>query len=121
MRRYSHNGVDVSIGVVANQIAMIEPHYALGMKKVEQLFLYIYPGERLVAVRRQQALACGKDGSLSIALYASTFEDKTCMVLEGSLKGSLIVELQVDGIVLLPGKLLAPSVESEVEQMNRND
>ena len=100
---------------------MIEPHNALGMEKVEQLFLNIHPGEWLVAVRRQQALAGGKDGSLSIALYATTFEDKTCMVLKGSLKGSLIVELQVDGIVLLPGKLLAPSVESEVEQMNRND
>ena len=90
MGRYSHNGVDVSIGVVANQIAMIEPNYALGMKKVEQLFFYIHPGERLVAVRRQQTLACGKDGSLSIALYASTLEDKTCMVLKGSLKSSLM-------------------------------
>lgn len=38
MRRYSHNGVDVSIGVVANQIAMIEPNYALGMKKLSNCF-----------------------------------------------------------------------------------
>ena len=66
-------------------------------------------------------MRCGEYRTLAVAFNASAFEHEALVVLHRRIKGTLVVELQVDGIVLLPGKFLAPPVELEVEQMNRDD
>ena len=50
----------------------------------------------------QQALRGGEDGALSVALDASALEHESLVVLHRRIKGTLVVELQVDGVVLLP-------------------
>ncbi len=123
MGRQPDNGVDMAVGVIADEMAMVYPDNALGMEEVgEQAFHHVAQRQVLVTVRSQEALAGGEDSALAIALDAAAFEDKALMVLHGCiLECTLIVELQVDGIVFLPGKLLSPSVELEVEQVVGDD
>ena len=68
-------------------------------------------------MRREQAVACGQDGSLAVALDASTFEDKVQMVFVLSLQDALLHHPSIDLIVEVGRELLSPTVELEVEQM----
>lgn len=43
------------------------------------------------------------------------------MVFQGSVEGTLVIELEVDGIVFLPCELLAPTIKLEIEQVDRDD
>ena len=121
MRSHSHDGVDMSVGIITHQITMVEPYHIPYMEEIPELAVDVLAGERLVAVRRQQALRCGEERTLAVALYASAFEHEALVVFQRRIEGSLIVELQIDGIVLFPVEFLAPSVELEVEQMDRDD
>ena len=111
----------MSVGVITHQITMVEPYHISYMEEIPEQAVDVLAGERLVAVRRQQALRCSEERTLAVALYASAFEHEALVVLQCRIEGSLIVELQIDGIVLFPVEFLAPSVELEVEQMDRDD
>ena len=121
MGSYSHDGVDMSIGIIADEIAMVEPFHLACMEEIFELSVDVILGERLVAVRGEEALGCRKNRSLAIALDASTFQDESRMVFQGSVEGTLVIELEVDGIVFLPCELLAPTIKLEIEQVDRDD
>lgn len=72
--------------------------------------------KRLVAVGRQQTAGCREDGALTVALNGSAFEHEVVVWYQFSQKGPLPGKVTRDGIVLLPFELLAPSIETEVEQ-----
>ena len=109
------------VGIIAHQVAMVEPYHLLGEEESLEQTVDVLPGKRLVSVGCQQALRGGEDGTLSVALDASALKYESLVVLHRRIKGTLVVELQVDGVVLLPGEFLAPSVKLEVEQMDRDD
>ena len=62
MGSYSHDGVYMAVGVVANQIAMVEPDDVLRLEEILQELFQLLTIERLVAMRRQKALGGGEDG-----------------------------------------------------------
>ena len=56
MWSHSHDGVDVPVGIIAYQIAVIQPDDSLELEESLQQMVDAVVVERLVAVRRQQAL-----------------------------------------------------------------
>ena len=108
--------VDVRIGVVACQIAVVEPEDALGVERGEQSLFNLLLGEGLVAVGRQEALAGGEDGAAAVALDAATLQDEVEVVLVSTLKNGLFIHVAADFVVERCLELLPPSVELEVEQ-----
>ena len=121
MGSYSHDGVDMSIGIIADEIAMVEPYHLACMEEILELSVDVILGERLVAVRGEEALGCRENRAIAIALDASTLQDEARMVLQGCVEGSLVIELEVDGVVFLPSELLSPTIKLEVEQVDRDD
>ena len=78
-------GIDVTVGVVAGEVAVVEPKDAVGMEITQQTFLNLVAGEVGVAVGREEALAGRQQRALAVALYAAAFEDKVKMGLITSL------------------------------------
>lgn|SRR5574344_398000 len=111
----------MAVGVVANQIAMVEPDDVLRLEEILQEFFQLLTIERLVAMRRQEALGGGEDGALAVALDATAFEHKSLMVVDRTvLESSLIIQVLRDGIVFLPTELFSPSIKLEVEEGERH-
>ena len=95
---------------------MVEPYHPFRTQIRFQAPLNLCLRERLVAVWRHQTAGRGEDGALAVALYRAALKDKVQMVLVGALDQSPVVEVTVDGIVELRLELLAPAVETEVEE-----
>ena len=108
--------VDMAIGVIANQGAVVEPHHALGTQICFEAFLYLGLREGLVSVGGHQATGGGKNGAFAIALDRAALEDEVEMVFVVALDQSLLVEVLVDGVVELRLELLAPAVELEIKK-----
>ena len=68
--------VDVAVGVVTGEVAVVEPQDAFRMKCFEQSGLNLFLCERLVAMWRKQTFACSQDGPFAVALDASSLEDE---------------------------------------------
>ena len=117
VRREAHNGVYVSVGVVANEVAVVEPHHTVGTEHPLQMLLNVVLRHGLVTVRREQTLACRHDGALAVALYRASLKHKLVLVHIHPLVGAKLKELSVEGVVLVGSKLVAPSVEAEVDEM----
>lgn len=66
----------MAVGIIAYQIAMVQPYHLASLEEILELRLDILTSKRLVAMRSQQALGRSEDGTLAIALYAATFEHK---------------------------------------------
>ena len=88
----------------------------LSTQECLEVRLYLILCEGLVAMGGHQTASAGEDGALAIALNRAALEDEIQMVLVGALDQSLVVEMPVDGIVELRLELLAPAVETEVEE-----
>ena len=61
-------GVDMPVGVVAYEVAVVEPQHTFGVQHFLQALLYLLFVHGLVAVWCKQALACSKDCTLAVAL-----------------------------------------------------
>ena len=106
----------MSIGVIACQIAMVEPKHPLCVQDAEEAFLDVGLRKRLVAVRCQQALRGGEDSALSVALYASSFQHHVKVGLVVTVQDVLLVHVPADFVVERSFKLLSPSVETKVKE-----
>ena len=95
---------------------MVNPDDALCVEFLFQVLFYLLFRHGLVAMGRQQTAGGGKDRSLAIALYGTTFEYEVQTVHVFALHLTLIVETPIDGVVEFGRELLAPAVEAEVEQ-----
>ena len=112
----SHDGVDVSIGVVAGKDAVVEPYHTLGMEPPQQLPFYLVAVHGLVAVGCQEAAAGGEDGAATVAFHRTALQDEVVMVFQGVGEEPGECQAAADGIVEFGRELAAPSVEFEVEQ-----
>ena len=118
VRREAHDGVYVSVGVVANEVAVVKPHHTVGTENGLYMFFNLFFGHGLVTVRSKQTLACRHDGALAVALYRASLKHKLVLVHIHPLVGAKLKELSVEGVVLVGSKLVAPSVEAEVDEMS---
>ena len=109
--------VDVAVRIVASEIAVMDPEDAVGSERRQELLLYPVAAERFVPVGSQEAFRRGEDGSLAVALDASSLEDKTEVILVGSLEDVLLHHVAADLVVEIGRKLQSPSVEAEIQQM----
>jgi multidrug efflux pump subunit AcrB len=67
--RQARYGVNMSVGIVANEVAIVEPENTLCMKHFQQTLFNVILLHWLVAVWREKALACCKNGTFAVALY----------------------------------------------------
>ena len=111
--RHTDDGVDMSIGVITAELAMMNPDDALGTQAVFQFFFYLLNCARLVAF--QQAERGCHDGASAIALYGSSFEFEVFVVFH--LLGEVsFCEKVVGDVVVVGGRVFAtPSIESELQ------
>ena len=79
-RSHTHEGVDMSIGVVAYEVAIVDPHYAPCVKAAFQCLFYLVLCHGLVAPRSEEATRGGEHRSLAVALYRASFEHEVVVV-----------------------------------------
>ena len=106
----------MSVGVVANEVAMVYPQNSVGGESFFQFFFYFILTERLVAVGGHQASRCGEHGALAVALYRTAFEHEVIAVDVFSIHHTGIKQGAVDTIIKRGLEFLAPSIKLEVEQ-----
>ena len=106
----------MSVSIVACQMSVVYPENALGTEVVFQPFLNLLFGHGLIAVGCQQALACGKDGALAVALYRTAFKHEVETIDVFACNLAQIVEPAVDGVVEGCLELFAPTIETIVQQ-----
>jgi hypothetical protein len=109
----------VSVGVVASELSVVNPKHALCTEILLQTGFDLVFRQWLVAMRRKKTATGGEDGAASVALYASAFEHEVKVVNIFTLKATLIEETTVESVVKVGTELLAPSVETEVEEEGR--
>lgn len=80
--RTANDGVDVAVGIVANEVAVVEPHDALGTQSAFEFGLDFLAGERLVAIRCQEALRRRENRAVTVAFDAAALENEILMVLK---------------------------------------
>lgn len=84
VRSTTHERVDMSVGVVANNLSMLNPYYTLG--EVENL---LQPGfdvvrcQRLVPVWRSLAGACEEQRAVAVGLNGTALKDEIRVVPPG--------------------------------------
>lgn len=111
----SDDGVDVPVGVVADEISMVEPYDASGMESPAQLFLNFLLGEGLVAVGCQQTGAGSEDGTFAVAFDRPSFKHKVVVNRDGKIEKEMQSHLIGNLIVEVGRKFLTPSIELEIE------
>ena len=78
----AHDGVDVAVGVVADEVAVVEPHDALSTEPAFQFGFKLLATQRLVTIRSQQALRGGENGAAAVALDAAALQNEILMAFE---------------------------------------
>ena len=106
----------MSVGVVADELSVVEPYYLAGAESLLQHLLHLCLRHGLVAVGRHKAYARGEHRAASVALDRTAFEHKVVVVDTLASEHSASMERTVDEVVLIGSELLAPSVETEVEK-----
>jgi hypothetical protein len=76
VRADAYQGIDMAIGIIANETAVVEPYNALGTEIFLETDLYLCLCEGLVAMGRHETTGGGEDGALAIALDGTAFEDE---------------------------------------------
>lgn len=78
----AYDSVDVAVSIVANEVAVVEPHDTLGTQSAFQFLLDFLAGERLVAIRCQEALRSRENRAVTVAFDAAALENEILMVLK---------------------------------------
>ena len=87
----AYQRVDMSVGIVANQRAVVEPYDALGTEIFLEAGFNLGLREGLVAMRRHEATGSCEDGALAIALDGTAFEDEVQVGLVSTFHQSFII------------------------------
>jgi hypothetical protein len=116
VRADAYQGIDMAIGIIANETAVVEPYNALGTEIFLEAGFNLSLREGLVAMRRHEATRSGEDGALAIALDRAAFEDEVEVGLVLAHHTTGIIEMTVDLIIQIGLELLTPAVELEVEK-----
>ena len=116
VRADAYQGIDMAIGIIANEAAVVEPYNALGTEILLEASLNLGLSEGLVAMRRHEATGGCEDGTFAIALDRAAFEDEVEVGLVLAHHTTGIIEMTVDLIIQIGLELLTPAVELEVEK-----
>ena len=116
VRADAYQGIDMAIGIIANEAAVVEPYNALGTEIFLEAGFNLGLREGLVAMRRHEATRSGEDGAFAIALDRTALEDEVEVGLVLALNDALVVEVLVDLIIQIGLELLTPAVELEIEK-----
>ena len=109
----------MSVGVIACQLTVIQPDDTLHVREEQaQPSVDILFCEWLIAVCGCQAAGCRKERTVSVAFYRTALQHKVLVIFQCTVEESCFINLPVDTVVLLGCKLPAPSVETEVEQVD---
>ena len=95
---------------------MMKPHDALHIESALQLSLNLHLRKRLVAIRGEQALCCGKQRSLSVGFNRSALEHEVVVVNDLTLESPLVEQSARQQVIVVGTELIPPAVETEVEQ-----
>ena len=106
----------MAIGIVASQLAMINPYDTLGTEHLLQVFLNLLLSHRLIAMGGHQAACRRKDGAASVALNRAALEHEVQLADIFPTNHAIVIQPTIDGIVKLRRELITPAVEPEVEQ-----
>lgn len=109
-------GVDVSISVVAEEVAVVEPENSSGLESLEEKGLDVSPAVLRIAVGVEQTLGSGEDSTLTIALDAAALEDKVLIVNVVAVDEVVGMDKAIDGIVVVGRELVAPAIELEIKE-----
>ena len=112
----AYQRVDMSVGIVANQRAVVEPYDALGTEVFFEASFYLGLREGLITMGCHETAGSCEDGALAIALDGTAFEDEVQVGLIVALYATGIIEMAVDGIIQGCLKLIAPTVELEIKE-----
>ena len=110
----ARNGVDVAVGVVADQVAMLEPEHAAQAEFRFQHILDVAPRQLRIARLGQQAAFGRQQRSVAINFQCTAFEhevDRLHRRMQRAHRGKPAGQR----IVALGGKLAAPAVKDEIE------
>ena len=116
VRADAYKGIDMAIGIIANEAAVVEPYNAPGSEIFLEAGFNLGLREGLVAMRRHETTGRCENGALAIALDRTAFEDEVEVGLVLALNDALVVEVLVDLIIQIGLELLTPAVELEVEK-----
>lgn len=116
VRTDAYQGIDMAIGIIANETAVVEPYHTLGTEIFLEAGFNLGLREGLVAMRRHEAIGSGEDGTLAIALDRTALEDEVEVGLVLALYTTGIIEMTIDGIIQIGFELLTPTVELEIEK-----
>ncbi len=104
----------MAVGIVSEQIAVLEPEDAADAELVLQHFLdggLVQPG---IARRRQQAALGGEQGAAAVDFDGAALQHEVHRFHRG-IPGAEGDQPPGEGVVALGGKLAAPAVESEIQ------
>ena len=110
-------GVYVAVCVVTGQVAVIQPEHLTQVEAFHQVGFDVFAREGVIAIRSQQAGGGGEQGTFSVAFNGTAFEHEVAAVDVVAVKYAGLEQMTVDEVVLMGGKLHAPAVEAEVEQL----
>ena len=81
----------MSVGVVANELTMIEPYNLACTKTLQKRLLYLLSCHWLVAMWRHKAHTGSEDGTASVALYRATLKHKVVIINAFAVEDALVV------------------------------
>jgi hypothetical protein len=116
VRADAYKGIDMAIGIIANEAAVVEPYNALGTEIFLEAGFNLGLREGLVAMRGHETTGSGEDGAFAIALDRAAFEDEVEVGLVVAHHTTGIIEMTIDGIIQIGLELLTPAVELEIEK-----
>ena len=93
----------MTVGIITDEVAMINPEDAFGMELLEQARLNLCFCERLVAVRRQQTPRGGEDRAPAIALDGAPLQYEVEATDIVASEGLRVVEATIEAVVEIGG------------------
>jgi hypothetical protein len=116
VRADAYQGIDMAIGIIANETAVVEPYHTLGTEILFEASLNLSLREGLVAMRGHETTGRCENGALAIALDRTALKDEVEVGLVLAHHTTGIIEMTVDLIIQIGLELLTPAVELEVEK-----
>ena len=108
-------GIDMGVGVIPGEVAVLQPQEALNSQVRPQSALYLRQRHSPVAVGVEQAGVGAEQGTESIGFDGAAFQYEVHLA-QGHAVTVLAVDFAVDRIVETGAVLVTPGIELEVEE-----
>lgn len=88
---YAHYCVDMAVGVVADKLSVVEPHYLACTQTLLEHSFHLCLRHRLIAVRSHKTHACSEHRAATVALYRTALKHKVVIVDTLAAEHTLII------------------------------